>query len=692
MKLPSGWNHSINPKNKRIFFFNKELQKKTYTPPPGTILDNGEEIPSNLPAGWNVQIDPESSHPFYFDTTTKKTTWDIPTQPAISQDLSHHPSDLPPPPGDLPPANSPPAPSDDILPPPPPVSPQTAANDLPPPPPDDLPPPPSMDPSLPPPPSTLPPAATAGIALKTTIFTKPVVSRKANALTVKTDTSPHKQQTSGAPSPQYASPSRKTATPSNTTSGTGLPSNIKTEIHEFQVEGYLQNHFAEQKTGMFKKRIVPLSELMLFQSQSLSGPLLKSVSSKWEKEAIKNFDDILLWMGVRQAKGPPQIIASRVVGRGQKTPELRDEIFMQLLKQINTTIKGTPPENREMLTPEQREKAWQLLMLCCDSFTPSRDFEVVLFAYLDEAQQISADVVIDDGMEFDERLKVAAFAQFSHNKVTKMLQEGDKPMRQLLGTLGNTGMEASLKKMAEVADSKKVFGWSIDDMVAKQKDPQFIDGALSGGGPLDVSKFEIPFIQVYISQKIVLTDAVREEGVFRRSVDLMTLEEHIKRLNNGLYKFTSNETMLYSVLMKNIFKRTPSPLIPYSIYNKAIGLMIDDNGVDRRHENIDDEICQFVNTNLSRPSLLSLKYLCRLMRAVTAQHSFNRMDLDNLAIVFTPTLIKMQTDNPREAVINLPKETYFVTSLMRSLYPTPDEEALFVEYDSITAEFLERVG
>ncbi|KAK2963131.1 putative Rho GTPase-activating protein 39 [Blattamonas nauphoetae] len=743
--LPEGWKSAINQKNNKRYYYNSVTKENTYQPPPGTKFPTATPDSSDLPPEWSSQVDQRSGKVYYFNRTTKQTSWTKPTiapplepvkeqvpvietlpEPAQPQEpptpslppppsalpsepeppqnlpsLPLPPENLPPPPGNLPPPPSdlPPLPAD--LPPPPTGLPPPPG-DLPPPP-TDLPPPPT---DLPPPPADLTPALQRRDSVHD-IAQPPTQPKPAALRRIVSVNYGHTPLNFELLEKAKSNASVLSSASQQGSATRTIPTNLKEEISAFKMTGFAKQHFQEQKTGRFKKKIVPLSKLLVFQSTPLSNPLLKSVPAKQVKEALKNFDDILIFIGVKPTKLPASLSAQRIIQRGQNIPTLRDEIYAQMCKQTNTTVKEGDDAQPEPLPFDQREKAWQLMMLCCDSFAPSRDFERTLLASLDEV--ISSGDDSKDGMSNEERLKVIMYAQFSLGKLQATVETGGKVAPTFgKGMLKKTGKDEvdsavtnALSELQNLHSSKKVFGCTLEDVIFRQAQPNFIDFSQTNGFNFDVTQFQIPFILVYLTQLVIKSEALKVEGVFRRSVDFSEIEEDVKLLNRGVYKLPSTNPLTFSVLVKNLFKVLPIPAIPYSIYDRAIQVVRgtaskDPNmatiiGVkDLPESDLTTNVLLFAEVNLSPLTSLTLKYLMRLLRQVVLpdNKSTNRMDVNNLAIIFTPSLMRMNSDNPKECIKNLADETSFVFQLIQSLSPTEEEEALFQQYDQIANDFI----
>lgn len=108
-----------------------------------------------------------------------------------------------------------------------------------------------------------------------------------------------------------------------------------------------------------------LDDLLLFSEDSLPVSLLKHNPDN-QGRAVKMFASVLQYMGVHgEILGAMQALelAQKLLHQGLKRVELRDELYMQLVKQT----RGNP-------NAAARTKAWQLFYLTAATMPPSKDF------------------------------------------------------------------------------------------------------------------------------------------------------------------------------------------------------------------------------------------------------------------------------------------------------------------------------
>jgi len=106
-----------------------------------------------------------------------------------------------------------------------------------------------------------------------------------------------------------------------------------------------------------------------FQSKPIQKSIL-DIDADLSKVAIQNHRAILQYCG-ELSNSFPSAMAGYVLVRGQETPELADEIYVQLIKQMTENPK-----------PKSEDRAWCLMCMCSRAFPPSLEFEPFLLNFL----------------------------------------------------------------------------------------------------------------------------------------------------------------------------------------------------------------------------------------------------------------------------------------------------------------------
>ena len=108
-----------------------------------------------------------------------------------------------------------------------------------------------------------------------------------------------------------------------------------------------------------------------FQSSVIPRSLLE-LDKEFSRVAVQMHKNLLGYMGDKQLSFPA-MLAHDILQKGFKYKEIRDEIYMQIIKQINLNPR-----------PESVAKGWQMLCMCVGTFPPSYEFENFLLHYIME--------------------------------------------------------------------------------------------------------------------------------------------------------------------------------------------------------------------------------------------------------------------------------------------------------------------
>eukprot|EP00697_Spironema_sp_BW2_P016732 gnl/Spiro4/8126_TR4286_c0_g1_i1.p1 gnl/Spiro4/8126_TR4286_c0_g1~~gnl/Spiro4/8126_TR4286_c0_g1_i1.p1 ORF type:complete len:1210 (+),score=449.32 gnl/Spiro4/8126_TR4286_c0_g1_i1:55-3684(+) len=112
--------------------------------------------------------------------------------------------------------------------------------------------------------------------------------------------------------------------------------------------------------------------MMFWTKSSIHTSLTRLPDPKLDKLAVNNFKNILGFMGDKSSP-TPHILAHKVLTVGLESPALRDEIYIQIIKQL------TQNPSRDSTT-----KGFKLIELCLPVFPPSDAFENFLEIFFRE--------------------------------------------------------------------------------------------------------------------------------------------------------------------------------------------------------------------------------------------------------------------------------------------------------------------
>ncbi|KAA6364234.1 MAG: hypothetical protein EZS28_040239, partial [Streblomastix strix] len=196
--------------------------------------------------------------------------------------------------------------------------------------------------------------------------------------------------------------------------------------------------------------------------------------------------------------------------------------------------------------------------------------------------------------------------------------------------------------------------------------------------------FLVPTVLLFLINRIIQTNGLKTEGIFRKCVTIDETENAIALLNQGDYgnQFFRSQTNphSYAVLLLNWLKRLEEPIIPFLLYEKALDT-IRPLGQKRTSLKLVSP-CEFVNAQLPLANILTLKCLSRFLKKVYADENVrtNLMAVQNVALIFAPTLIKSKSEDSYVNSKNLRLEVSFIMTMIIEIGNlTRDEESKIAE-------------
>ncbi len=106
-----------------------------------------------------------------------------------------------------------------------------------------------------------------------------------------------------------------------------------TDIEKFSIVGFAKQYFSEHKKGIIFRRQVPIEEMLTYQSSSLKSPLMV-LAPTLKKDACKCFKLIQKIMNPKTDLISRNAHVQLLIDKGIKHGGLRDEIFVQIIKQL----------------------------------------------------------------------------------------------------------------------------------------------------------------------------------------------------------------------------------------------------------------------------------------------------------------------------------------------------------------------
>ena len=288
------------------------------------------------------------------------------------------------------------------------------------------------------------------------------------------------------------------------------------EIHHFQLENYASKHFEQHRNGPFR-RSVTCAERLAYGTDALAHPFLKYSKPELYKEALTCYTRLMYFTQLLAT--PPGEVSGRslegLVAAGIQTPELRDELYLNLVKQLSNN-------------PGSTDLLWKCFALYVQHFPPTKDLEEWLFSFLVERSGFKGN---------DSEVMHAKFC----------LQRLPQVCRS--GAGGRTPSLSELEQLYQAVFVPGVFARSVRDILAEQ----------TATYPL----LKVPFVLHHMAENLKRLSFTSHEGIFRIPGDHDRIFELRLQLDRGQYQLeVLGESDIHTLasLFKSWLRQIPHPL------------------------------------------------------------------------------------------------------------------------------------
>ncbi|KAG5638803.1 hypothetical protein H0H81_010032 [Sphagnurus paluster] len=396
-----------------------------------------------------------------------------------------------------------------------------------------------------------------------------------------------------------------------------LPVELATDIQQFSESDFAQQYFATHRTGFIFRRKVPVTQLMT-----------------WQKDAVKIFKVIQYIMGDRERERGPGVrlppengsttkltsasatsLSSNtghileeerwLLGEGLTHGELRDEIYCQLMKQLNGNPSTQVSSLRVILSliisyRESIFRGWQLLCVLLITFPPSKNFENYLSAFF-----------LQHSAQREGRVDI--MAKYCSRRLAYISMKGPR---------GKPPSTVEIETASDAAFHPSTFGEPLDAIIRLQerKYPQQ----------------KVPIILPFLADGILALGGLKAEGIFRVPGDGDSVSELKLRIDRGYYTTDGvNDPHVLASLMKLWLRELCDPLVPEEMYNECITSSKDPDACIQIVERL---------PTINRRVVLFVVSFLQLFLEEKAQ-SITKMTPANLALVMAPNLLRCNSDS-----------------------------------------------
>ncbi|KAG0321619.1 hypothetical protein BGZ99_003793 [Dissophora globulifera] len=419
-----------------------------------------------------------------------------------------------------------------------------------------------------------------------------------------------------------------------------LPAELQSSISQFRIAGFAQKYFSTHKKGLFRRR-VPMEKMLLHQKSPLSQPLMVFNKRGVQKDALRCFKIIQKLMGERKGNGyvgPTGMelgetcvdlsiqsdddikLVLELIKKGLDHGELRDEIYVQLCKQLT-----------ENPSREGSIKGWHLFTILLITFAPSKNLHDYLASFLNQHSTTSLHPI----------------PVMAHHCLDLLRRISKRGARAKLLTL------VEIARAQEAAFRPSVFEATLERLMGRQ---------MAAGG--EWAAWRVPRLMVFLKESVVKLGGLRTEGIFRISGDLGAVAELRARIELGNYDITGiTDPHVPCSLLRLWIRDLPEPIIPYDMYQQCIQGAQDKDAVAK------------VVTSLPLWHKEMMIYLVSFLKTFndSAVREATKMSLPNLAMVFAPTLLQCSSDDAPMLMGHLQAERTFVLTLISEVELADDD-------------------
>ncbi|KAF9179838.1 hypothetical protein BGZ51_006630 [Haplosporangium sp. Z 767] len=410
-----------------------------------------------------------------------------------------------------------------------------------------------------------------------------------------------------------------------------LPAELQSSISQFRIAGFAQKYFSTHKKGLFRRK-VPMEKMLLHQKSPLSQPLMVFNKRGVQKDALRCFKIIQKLMGERKGNGymgPIGVelgetcvdlsiqteedikLVLELIKKGLDHGELRDEIYVQLCKQLT-----------ENPSREGSIKGWHLFTILLITFAPSKNLHDYLASFLNQHTTTSL-------------YPIPVMAQHCLDLLRRISKRGSRAKQLTL---------VEIARAQEAAFRPSVFEATLERLMGRQ---------MAAGG--EWAAWRVPRLMVFLKESVINLGGLKTEGIFRISGDLGSVAELRARIELGNYDISDIEDPHVPCSLLRLWIRDlPEPVIPYEMYQQCIQGAQDKDAVTKVimslplwHKEMMIYLVSFLKT-FNNPSV----------REAT------KMSLSNLAMVFAPTLLQCSSEEAPMLMNHLQAERAFVSTLI----------------------------
>jgi len=406
--------------------------------------------------------------------------------------------------------------------------------------------------------------------------------------------------------------------PSCPTPGSRPISGIKTSTprsYDSKIDEFARTNLNVHKRGLLRKKVT-IHTMLSWTRDPIRKPMIMTKDKQIKKEACEVFRWIQAFMLDRKLKrGTCDNVAHEIVSRGWRSPDLRDEIFIQLCRQTTNNPKSS-----------SLKLGWELMCMCLHFFPPSNKFHSYLEGYI----YTHLNTVDQDGVP------ISSYATISFKRLAKITETGAKRGRKK-----PTSDEVNQSQHSIFNPS--LFGCNLIEIMELQAE-KYPD-------------LKLPWVMTNLAQKVFEFNGNTTEGIFRVPGDI----DDVNMLKVEIDKFNIPNNLddphVFASCLKFWYRELEDPLIPHEFYEECINKFSD------------VEYSIGIVERLPPINRMCLVFLIKFLQVFAEPHYIEKtkMDASNLAMVWAPNCLRCQSDIPKVIFENTRKEMSYIRTLIQNL-------------------------
>ncbi|GAM27793.1 hypothetical protein SAMD00019534_109690 [Acytostelium subglobosum LB1] len=239
-------------------------------------------------------------------------------------------------------------------------------------------------------------------------------------------------------------------------------------------------------------------------------------------------------------------------------------------------------------------------------------------------------------------------------EIKKEEKEKEKEMKKEKKEMLKKEKKDSKKDKREIGSSSSqssprsaIFNCTLEQIMELQREK-----LMDQGGDMDV-----PVVLKMMTEAIIAMDGCSTEGIFRVPGTASEVQRFKSRFNELDFTLDTKDVHVVAGLLKLWLRELTDPIIPTSLYDECI-----------KTWNQKNDSIRLIDA-LPTPNKQVMTFLLHFLKTVAnpANIAKSKMDIDNIAMVFAPGLLRCPSTDPNSILVNSQYEKEFIRNLIETI-------------------------